>query len=482
MALESAPQNPLGRIDPSSLIGRPDPVVTPNAVEMLSNAVRQGVITASDITARIQQEPAMREKANLETMLAREGQTPEAQALRQKGQAVTSQQLDLQQAQLKYGPAIQYFQTIAPEAGIPVPTDAKGNPDYAKMAEVGAKLFAWKTKKQTAMEQLQPVEWKEGTSDTGEKVLLKFNKAGRLITPELEQQLGSDVIAPFADVTPGSVAAAPAAAPAAPAQPATPPVFNQPAVSQAEAVSRDQQLSKFLPTMVEPKAGVSAPPVVSPASPAGAPTISPAPVGKKIPGVGLSLGASKKPEIPMGQGANELAALQADKQSVTQLKDIISNSKLNVVGPGAGSWLVRSANQVAAALGLREKEFESQDKLLQGINKKVLDGAQKMKGNLSDKDIKFLKESYPTLTSTEAVWTNFLNNWDKMIDLNEQILRGTAPKGASIFEQARSNTPGPTGNTGPVGTTGVQMTGPVINLPGRGPVRRGSDGQYYPAQ
>lgn len=471
MALESAPQNPLGRIDPSSLIGRPEAVVTPNAVEMLSNAVRQGVITASDITARIQQEPAMREKANLETMLAREGQTPEAQALRQKGQAVTSQQLDLQQAQLKYGPAIQYFQTIAPEAGIAPPTDAKGNPDYAKMAEIGAKLFAWKTKKQTAMEQLQPVEWKEGTSDTGEKVLLKFNKAGRLITPELEQQLGNDVIAPFADVTPGTVAA--------PAAPSTPPVFTAPAATQAEAASRDQQLSQFLPpsSLVQPKAGVSAPPVVSPvapAAPAVAPTIMPARVGEKIPGVGLSLGAQKKPEAAPGKEATELAALQADKQTISQLKDIIANEKLNVVGPGAGSWLMRSANQIGAAIGLRGKEFESQDKLMQGINKKVLEGAQAMKGNLSDKDIKFLKESFPTLTSTETVWTDFLNNWEKMINLNEQILRGTTPKGASIFDQARASAPGtPAGAAAVVGAVGA---GPVITLSTGRKVQRDANG------
>lgn len=479
MALESAPQNPLGRIDPSSLIGKPEAVVTPNAVELLSNAVRQGVITASDITARIQQEPAQREKANLETMLAKEGQTPEAKTLRQKGQAVSSQQLDLQQAQIKYGPAIQYFQTIAPEAGITPPTDAKGNPDYAKMAEIGAKLFAWKTKKQTAMDQLQPVEWKEGTSDTGEKVLLKFNKAGRLITPELEQQLGNDVIAPFADVTPGTVAGVPA------------PVTRPPDIRdtsalpsyapEADRVARAQQLSKFLPpsSMVQPKAGVTAPPVVSPAVAvtAAAPTIAPARVGEKIPGVGLSLGAEKKPEAITGQVASDLGAMEADRASIQQLKGILSNKGLNVVGPGAGSWLVRSANQVGAAIGMREKEFESQDKLMQGINKKVLEGAQKMKGNLSDKDIKFLKESFPTLTSTEKVWSDFLNNWERMINLNEQILRGTAPKGASIFESARANTPASSTPSVGGGVAGAAV-GKLITLPSGRKVQQDSNGIY----
>lgn len=485
MALESAPQTPLGRIDPSSLIGKPEAVVTPNAVELLSNAVRQGVITASDITARIQQEPAQREKANLETMLAKEGQTPEAQTFRQKGQAVSSQQLDLQQAQLKYGPAIQYFQAIAPEAGITPPTDAKGNPDYAKMAEIGAKLFAWKTKKQTAMDQLQPVEWKEGTSDTGEKVLLKFNKAGRLITPELEQQLGNDVIAPFADVTPGTVAGAPSVFTAPITQPAD--IRGTPALPssapEADRVARAQQLSKFLPpsSMVQPKAGVTAPPVVSPAIAAAAPTITPARVGEKIPGVGLSLGTEKKPEVTNAQAATELASLQGDRQIITELKGIISNAKLNVVGPGAGSWIVRGANQIGGALGLREKEFESQDKLLQGINKKVLEGAQKLKGNLSDKDIRFLKESFPSLTSTESVWSNFLNRWEQMIGLNEQVIRGMAPKGVSVFDQAQANAPRTPGGA-PASTTTSGQMGPVINLPGRGPIQRGPDGLYYPAQ
>jgi hypothetical protein len=108
----------------------------------------------------------------------------------------------------------------------------------------------------------------------------------------------------------------------------------------------------------------------------------------------------------------------------------------------------------------------------------VLEGAQKMKGNLSDKDIKFLKESYPSLASDETVWKTFLDNWEKMIQLNEQVVRGTAPKGASIFDQATANVPA---STSASATSQGQM-GPVIKLPGRGPVRRGPDGLYYPAQ
>jgi len=69
-----------------------------------------------------------------------------------------------------------------------------------------------------------------------------------------------------------------------------------------------------------------------------------------------------------------------------------------------------------------------------------------------------------------------------MLDLNSQVLRGVSPKGASIFDQANAAVkPGGAAPAAAPAAPQGQM-GPVINLPGRGPVRRGPDGQFYPAQ
>lgn len=480
MGLETAPQHSLGRIDPSSIVAKADPTINPSAIEQLSHSVRQGFITAEDIKARIQANPAITEQQKLAAMIAKEGQSPEAQSVRTGATHLAGSDIEAKEAQIKYGPAIQYFQQFAPEAGIPAPVTDAGKPDYAKMAELGSQLYNWKIQKQTAVDRLTPVEWKEGLQN-GQKVLLKFNKSGELISPELEQELHKRAITPFAGVQPGAVQAAPVQQSAPVVQPVTP-TFSGPANTQQEAISRDQQLSKLLPNSVQPK--VAAVPAAS------APTIQPVqsapsiqPVGTKIPGVGISLGANLTEEENQRKEsagvANNLAVNDQLKQNVLSAKKLLSQA--NIVGPGAGSAVVQTLNQVGAALGIREKEYTSQQELMQLINKKVLEGAQSMKGNLSDKDVRFLQQSFPGLTSDESTWNKYLTQWDKMLDLNSQVLRGVSPKGASIFDQANATARPGVAAPAPAAAPQGQM-GPVINLPGRGPVQRGPDGQYYPAQ
>ena len=110
MGLESAPQQSLGRIDPSSIVSKADPTINPSAIEQLSNAVRQGFITAEDIKGRLQANPAITEQQKLAAMIAKEGQTPEAQAVRAGAQHLAGSDIAAKEAQIKYGPAIQYFQ------------------------------------------------------------------------------------------------------------------------------------------------------------------------------------------------------------------------------------------------------------------------------------------------------------------------------------------------------------------------------------
>jgi len=274
MGLESAPQNPLGRIDPGSLIGLPEPVVTPSAVAALSTAFRQGVVTSDDIISRygeLAQKKKKSELMSLDEMASPEAVASRAQATATQtaqgalgqaqaeaglpmvgpNQALQKQELELKAAELRHGPAIKYFQAYSAEAGITAqPMLENGNPDYSEMARIGAQLYAWKTEKELAKERLEPAQLKDALVN-GQKVLMKINKRGELITPEFEKVLTERILRPFTNIAPGGVqtSAVPAPAVAAPA--------GQPAAQ---------------------------------AAPAAAPSVIPA--GQPVPGIGMSLGAT----------------------------------------------------------------------------------------------------------------------------------------------------------------------------------------------
>lgn len=466
----------IGPINPASLIGEATPVVEPRAVSALSEAFRSGLITADDIMKRAGDAGKLREKAEIQ--LLQEQTSPEAVAARAQAQQAAAAQAQLQGAQAgaqlplvapmgqlaatqleeqaavqKYGPGIEYFKTLAPEAGIAAPVTPEGQPDYAKRAQLGLQLFEWKQRRETAKARLTPDPRFTKNSPDDSNVFF-FNSQGERIE-DLKPILTAQATTPFSQIPAGTVAPPPEVTPIR--------SVIQSAIKIPDLVERDRQLTALLPG--------STPQLVEPRTPTVAPTIEPG----LLPGASAYLGPPKE-RIPTGQTpaqqANELSAMQADKVAIQAARDLIANS--NVVGPGAGSGPVRVLNQVGAALGMRAEQFESQDKLLQLINKRVLQGAQGLKGNLSDKDIRFLQESFPSLKSTEATWTDFLGKWDRMITLNEQILRGAAPRGASIFDTAERSAPAAT-NTAPA----AGASGGVLQLPSTGRrIVRDANGQY----
>src|SRR5690242_18253100 len=90
MGLETANQNPIGRIDPSSIVSRAGDAVNPSAVEMLTDSFRKGFITADDIKSRIEAGPVNTERAKLELQLAKENVSPEAVDMRKNQRAAAS--------------------------------------------------------------------------------------------------------------------------------------------------------------------------------------------------------------------------------------------------------------------------------------------------------------------------------------------------------------------------------------------------------
>lgn len=321
MGLEDAPQRAVN-VPMGPLVTSAEPVVTPNAVAALSDAFRKGIVTSEDIISRFGELGKKKEKAEL--MSLNEAMSPEAVAARQQatatqtatgalGQAqaeaalpnvpaqagVQKQELELKSAELRHGPAIKYFQAYAPEAGISAPpVKPDGSPDYNEMARVGAQLYAWKTEKELAKERLEPATWKEGTQN-GQKILLKFNKRGELITPELEQGLNQKILKPFSGIAAGEAQVAPTAtaAPVVAPRSAYVPSFQATTGDQARAQLTSAGLGDIITGTDEDlrRAGIEfSKPVVQPMATASQPVIQPATsaIGQPVAGAGISLGTT----------------------------------------------------------------------------------------------------------------------------------------------------------------------------------------------
>lgn len=388
-----------------------------SAIDALTDSFRKGQITVSDIMARKQERD--RAKVELQTLqqaqtemmdpnaiAARQSQTQLAGAtaqanlgLVQPKAAVEQTALEMQAAEQKYGPGIKLWQTLAPEAGIvDMPTLSNGQKDYAKMAEVGLQLAAQKVRKQRAVDRLQNPTIKDAESN-GTKVLIKINQFGEHLTPELEAELRKQALEPLtlSEMKPGT----------AQVQPVTT-TGTQPAVATAET-------SAIVPT------------------------------GQNIPGVGMAVGAiretSDKPRSPEAL-AQELVSMDEFSNDINKVRQSIKGT-MNVVGPGRGTVIAQAFSQGAAALGSGDEQLrrDAQRDLEIFRSVKVLEGAQKMKGNLSDKDIRFLQDTIPKLTDSEALWSDYLDKMGRMTEANKKILRGELPKGYSVLDEISSGQP-----------------------------------------
>jgi hypothetical protein len=382
----------IGPIDVSQLIGRADPdIVSPRATAALGDAFRTGFITADDVLNRVGEMGQAKEKAqidvaNAQSMAAQEQTSPEARAARAAqlgnvvpGAELQGQQIERQKILLQY-PAIAYFEKFAPEAGIQAPTLPDGSPDYKEMERIGAEMAVWQSQKSDALKELSNIE--RTTSNNGE-VLFAVTKQGQPVDQNKVRSLESRATASFRRQAPGSIEVAP----------------------------RDAPMPKsVIDVEVAPVSGVP-------------------PVGSPVPG-GISLGPPKQaPTNP-----EDAAKRQAQVVAAEGITPVIENALAAVargggIGPAEGSLIGQVGNRVAAALGLgREQQFQDQRQLEMAISNKVLEGAQVMKGNLSDKDVRFLQATVPKLSDTLQVWNEYLNRWKQMNDLNIEILAGRQPK------------------------------------------------------
>lgn len=434
MAAGSATPQRLGTIDPSSLIGQADTsIVEPRAVAALTDAFRQGVVSSDDIVSRIGQLGKSKKKA--EIMQAQEAVSPEQQALRAKQVAAGTEQAALAEAQAERGqvlqqyPAIAYFDKLAPAAGIQAPTLPDGTPDYQQMEKIGAQLAVHQAQRAEAQAKLDNIE-----DVTQGNTIFSKTKQGEIVDQTYVAGLRKQATAPFQQQAPGSVEMMVSPRAAAPAP-----------VSAAASV-------------VEPRTAATAPaaPVID---------IFEVPAAGTRVGAGTSLGP---PAAVPGKPIDSVAQAQtlAAAQAVLPVIDtaIAAVDRGVGVGPFEGSGPVRLANQIGAAFGVREQELRDQRALEIAISNKILEGAQVMKGNLSDKDVRFLQATVPKLSDPEPVWRDYLNRWKQMAELNVEIVSGRVGKPTGDIFSAGWN------ETGGGATAPAAVNVPVlVNTPAEAP-------------
>jgi hypothetical protein len=303
-----------------------------------------------------------------------------------------------------------------------------------------------------------PAHWEKSPDGSN---IFKFNAQGEMITPELEASLTRDAVATFSGIQPGATASAPSVQPAAPVASAQPLTDQQRAMLVEQGGMSPMQATNATPSdlsrLVEPKAAPAQAPVVTP-------TIDPA---KRVPGSAAFLGEKKILPKTNGGAQEDIVMLQGDLDSIANARQIVQSGR-NIVGPGAGSAPVRWLTQVGAAFGIREQEYKDQNELVMLINRKVVDASERMKGSLSNQDIKFLKDSVPQTTADEKTWANFLNKWEQMTNQLIQIKAKqagiTVPAGQAPSNSAPSN---------------VAPTAAPVTLSTGRKVVRGADGQFY---
>jgi hypothetical protein len=399
MALGDATDR-LGSINPSDLIGRA--VVEPRAVSQLSEAFRSGYITADDIIKRSSESSKLKEKAEIQMLseqtspaaiAARAAQrdAAAAQAGLQSATAaaqtplaapagqLAATQLEEQAAVQKYGPGVEYFKTLAPEAGVAAPVTAEGQPDYGKRAQLGLQLFEWKQTRERAKERLTPAHWEKSPDGTQ---LFKFNKGGELITPQLEQSLATQAVSGFAQVAPGTTATATAAQPAVEITPAQ----RAQAVEQFGIAPEQAAVLTTIP-VVEPRVSTTT-------------TTTP----EVLPGATTFLGPAKAKDAPdkfvPAEGVKDIAMSRQAGTIAKRLQDRYQDlvqSEPNLVGFLQGRL----------ATWAKSKEWNTKVAAFQrdatAILAPIAKGTYNETGVLSDKDVARYEGVIPSLRDSPAV-------------------------------------------------------------------------------
>lgn len=473
--------------------GSVTPAVTPSAVAQMTDALRQGFLTADDIIQRTGKRAQLKEKADV--LALTEAMSPGAVQARQQAQrtalvqsklgeaqaeaelplvqpraSLSASDIEEKQAEQTYGVGIPAFKNLSAEAGTSAPVTPEGKPDWAARAKLGIDLISWKQKRDSARERLIPVRWE--SSDDGSQ-LLKFNKSGELISLTLEQRLSREAISPFQEIQPGTV------------QTQTAPVSSAP--QELPLVGTPEQITKWRARLINE--GVSGVPDMSdvevdqliesrrraqnvqpqasitPSKPVIEPT-----VGQRTES-GFSLGPPKSKDKPVpGEGIEKLAVAGQAIRTAGKLKEtyetLITNSPI-FTGLIAGSL-------TKATAGKRwQEQVAAFEREATAILAPVAKGTYNETGVLSDKDVERYKSVIPDLRDNPKIGA------EKIRRLLEEATTAYNSK-LDVWRQAGYDVSGFENVTVPTSTpTAATTQGKTFEIQGVGKVFRGADGKMY---
>ena len=135
-------------------------------------------------------------------------------------------------------------------------------------------------------------------------------------------------------------------------------------------------------------------------------------------------------QLDEGQGS-KVEAMMTQKETYDKVDGFLNAIKdgMDVTGPIEGQPFVRWLSNVAG-----DDDVPMQRDLEILTNALVLEGAQKMKGNLSDKDIRFLQATVPQMTDKPEVWKKWLT------DFKQKLLSHAAVKGVDLTGTQEAST------------------------------------------
>lgn len=488
------PQQSLSIPSPSELAGGPvTPAVTPNSVAVMSDALRQGFITADDIIQRTGKRAQLKEKADV--MALTEQMSPEAVEARQAslveslnrsrlgaaqagaalplveptGQLAQSQ-LESQIAYQKY-PAAKLFDQYAPVLGIAEPKNAAGQTDWSQKASIGVQIGEHLRKQNEAKEKLSNIETQKSPDGS---IIAAFTKQGIPVDSATVRQLDVDARSPFKLLTPGAVQVSPA--PVVEPIGASPEttskwraqLFNEGITSAAQM--SDEEVGQLIQSRRQAQISVQ------PTSAAARPVVNISDelvMGEPV-GGGFSLGPPKskdKAEKPVpGEGVEKLALAGQAIRTAGKLQEtytrLIENSPI-FTGLVAGTLTKAAAgkrwNQDVAAF---EREATA-------ILAPVAKGTYNETGVLSDVDVERYKNVLPDLRDNPKIGA------EKIRRLLEEATTAYNSK-LDVWRQAGYDISGfENVPTAPASASTTAAQGPVVNIQGVGAVYRGSDGKFY---
>lgn len=503
------PQQALNIPNPSELIGISAPAVTPSSVTQMSDALRQGFITADDIIARTGKRAQLKEKADV--MALTESMSPEAVQARQAGitESLSRSRLgsaqaqaglplvqpaaQLQQSQLesqiayqKY-PAAKLFDQYAPMYGWEEPMTPDKQVDWSAKASIGIQIGEHLRLQQEAKDKLANITTEKSADGT---VIKAFTKQGIPVDSREVQRLDAQSRSPFKRLTPGTAQVAPTPAVSAGvvepigASPETTAKWRAQLINEGitgATQMSDEQVGQIIQSRRQAEQSIQ--PISTPAQPKQVIEVSPVTpaMGEPVDG-GFSLGPAKAASTPQahytetqqkalgalvrGLASEDALLNSAQKDPNFDPASVKSKLRMDAYKGGTIGQLAATVGQITPA----ERAYASAaNAWIQGLLRAESGAA------IAAKEQTWYEQTFfPAVGDPQAIQQQKTNLRKAIEQTFEQVISGKmTPDEYAVFRDTIRSA-----NTTPTPASGGSA-GPVVDIPGVGRVQRGADGKYY---